>query len=257
MRLFGHRHIAGQALTEYLDDCISPARRQKVETHLTACPRCRQELDSLRATVAGLRAMFQTQPRRSFILLNAPDMTPYAPRAKSRAPSWAVGLAASAAALALVAIISVDVLGGLSSGDRNTPVGTAALPEDNASSAENYRAIDGPKFAGNFAPGSSPSPSETSVPSKQKGAAPGVTEIITTGGIPDQPAPTEVASIPQAPDPIISADQVPAVIETPSLNESGGTSIYWRVLEVLLAAGAVVLGILFFQQLRRRPQIPL
>jgi hypothetical protein len=250
MRLFGNRHIKGPVLTEYLDSYLSPARREKVEAHLGVCPRCRQEADSLRSTISTLRSVFQAQPQRSFVFRNAPDLTPYTPPARARVPTWAAGLAASAAVLALVTVVSIDILGGLSSSG-NKPVDTAALPQDGAQSAETYRDLTDSQSDANGGSDSPTSPSETNVPSKRKGAAPGVTEIITTGDLPEQPAPTEVAVVP---DPLedIAANTDQAAIETTSLSGDSATSIYWRILEGLLTAGAAVLAVLFFKKWRGR-----
>lgn len=123
--LLGKRggHVGPQALSEYLDGRLSPSRARRVETHLTVCVRCRDEVESLRRTVGLLRRLPRQEPPRSFVLLEPPVPA----RPPLRVPAWAYGAAASAFALAFAVILSVDLAGVLAPSMPVEPQ-AAALP---------------------------------------------------------------------------------------------------------------------------------
>ena len=73
MWLFKNRHGRWQErLSAYLDAQLEPLERRKLERHLASCNSCREELESLRATVALLRRVPQVAVPRSFRLTEEP-----------------------------------------------------------------------------------------------------------------------------------------------------------------------------------------
>ena len=55
-------HATAESLSLYLDAALSRAQRRAVESHLEACPECRQRLDGLRRVVAGLGRLESAAP---------------------------------------------------------------------------------------------------------------------------------------------------------------------------------------------------
>jgi anti-sigma factor RsiW len=55
-----------ELLSGYMDQRLNPEEVAHVEGHLRTCPGCREELDSLRATVALLHRLPEVTPSRSF-----------------------------------------------------------------------------------------------------------------------------------------------------------------------------------------------
>jgi putative DNA primase/helicase len=124
-RLFGNRHREYEELvTEHLDGRIDEAGAAKLQAHLASCDTCAADLRELEAVRTLLRAEPPVEAPRSFAL-------PYAPRRAEaeRSPGmlgWAGGrtaawlrsmqVATAAAALVLIALISVEVV--------NTPSAT-------------------------------------------------------------------------------------------------------------------------------------
>ncbi|MDM8000821.1 MAG: zf-HC2 domain-containing protein, partial [Dehalococcoidia bacterium] len=94
------RHL----LSVYLDRRLSAEQTGPVEDHLTKCERCREEAESLRATVALLRRLPQVEPARQFAV--APLRALPGHRALP-----ALRLATAAAAVLLVAAFAVDWTG--------------------------------------------------------------------------------------------------------------------------------------------------
>ncbi len=93
-------------LSSYLDGEVSEAEARDLERHLETCASCRSELEGLRATVGLLRQLPQLAVPRSFRLRETPDST-------RAGPSWAwpTRLAASMAALLLIALLAGDAIG--------------------------------------------------------------------------------------------------------------------------------------------------
>ncbi len=56
-----------EELSAYLDHELSPEERARLEDHLQTCPRCRQELESLRAVSRLVASLPQVEPSPSFI----------------------------------------------------------------------------------------------------------------------------------------------------------------------------------------------
>lgn len=59
------------ALSEYIDGCLTSEERDAVEHHLEKCAACAQELESLRSTVEMLRQVPDAGLPRSFVLREA------------------------------------------------------------------------------------------------------------------------------------------------------------------------------------------
>ena len=115
MWLFKNRHGRWQQrLSAYLDAQLEPSARRKLEQHLTSCNSCREELESLRATVALLQRVPQAAVPRSFRLIEEPM-----PVGAPRTVRYTVPLryAAAAAGLLFLMVAVGDLItsdGGLS-----------------------------------------------------------------------------------------------------------------------------------------------
>lgn len=127
-----HQHINPQVLSEYLDGRLQGAARDRVARRLASCAVCREELESLLATVGLLRQVPVAAPLRSFTMAAPP-----APLAASlrrvgsgrapltegklqrvrhaplplRMPPWVYAGAASVAVLVLAIVVSADATG--------------------------------------------------------------------------------------------------------------------------------------------------
>ncbi len=130
---FGHRHISPETLTEFLDGRLRSRSqtRERLERVMSTCADCREEMESLRATVAALRQLPVFAPRRSFVMAAPPVASPavvYQRRAVSpfRVPQWAYAGAASVAALVLAVLVSMDASGLVAPSGAAAP-GAAAL----------------------------------------------------------------------------------------------------------------------------------
>ena len=105
-----HDRLRG-LLSSYIDGQLRPSELCAVERHLSGCDECRSELESLRATVSLLGELAQLRVPRSFTLSADPGP------AKAPFSLWPVRVAASAAAVLLVALMATDLL----QGDRPSP----------------------------------------------------------------------------------------------------------------------------------------
>lgn len=54
-------HIEGAAISAFLDGALAAEERARVDAHLSACPACRRELDSLR----HLKLVLSSAPRKT------------------------------------------------------------------------------------------------------------------------------------------------------------------------------------------------
>lgn len=103
------RHpVRREDLSAYLDDRLAPSERARVEEHVDACGRCRQELEELRAVVRALRGLSDVPARRSFRLSPAQVQ---AARAPAR-PTWTYAYGPLGATAAAAAILFAVLLGG-------------------------------------------------------------------------------------------------------------------------------------------------
>lgn len=105
-RLFGapaQGHINVELLSAFLDGQVSQAERALVESHLSGCALCRDELESLRRTVLLMQALPRVRVPHAFTLSEA--------MVKGHKPatgaSWLGGLARGLGAVAAVALVVV------------------------------------------------------------------------------------------------------------------------------------------------------
>jgi hypothetical protein len=94
-----------ERLSDYIDNQLAPDERTRLEKHLTECARCRTNLDAMRWSLTLLKQAPVPATRRSFAL-SVPATAPHAQ------PTFAFAfarLATVVAALALVAVIGIDL----------------------------------------------------------------------------------------------------------------------------------------------------
>jgi anti-sigma factor RsiW len=98
-------HIAHR-LQAFLSGGLSPADREQVDAHLSACPQCREERDLLAAAAPLISPLPPREPRAGFaamVALNARDRhTPFL-----RWLRWSLGGVAAAGLAAVAAAILV------------------------------------------------------------------------------------------------------------------------------------------------------
>ena len=127
-----HRHLDAETLSAYLDGRVEGPAQARLERSLAECGVCREELASLRATVALVRQLPLEAPGRSFVMA-APPRQPAHPRPSplARASMWAYAGAASLAAILLTVLVSADATGVLAPG-QPTGTGDSAVVLDTA-----------------------------------------------------------------------------------------------------------------------------
>ena len=127
-----HRHLDAETLSAYLDGRVKGPAQARLERSLAECGVCREELASLRATVALVRQLPLEAPGRSFVMA-APPRQPAHPRPSplARASMWAYAGAASLAAILLTVLVSADATGVLAPG-QPTGTGDSAVVLDTA-----------------------------------------------------------------------------------------------------------------------------
>ncbi len=103
----GHSRIRA-LLSSYVDGEVSAAEARRVEEHAAACSACRDELDSLTATVELVRALPEFELPRSFELTSLPEE-----EARVGFGVWAPRLATSVAGLLLVILLAGEFTGTL------------------------------------------------------------------------------------------------------------------------------------------------
>ena len=212
---FVRRHVSQETLSEYLDNRLSPAQRRRVELHLSSCGKCREELESLRSTVDVLHSMPLVRHRRSFTLTETP--APLRAPARRAVPTWAVGLATSAAMAAFLVLLSTDLSGVLVS---ESPVRQMAQPEAT-------QPVDASDASEDAAMGVAPPQAEASRPVEEE-VQMSEEAIDTTQAA---PVPTQGADAQRTPEGV-----------APPPSTQGSTPIYWRIAEGLAAALALVLA---------------
>ncbi len=136
-----HRHLGPEILSEYLDGRLDQGHQETVARRLADCPACREELNTLRATVSALQSLPDLPLPRSFTLPAAPlpgssanlirKPAPPTPLVM-RLPGWAYGGAASLAGLALALMLSAEAAGLASpaSFSAATPPGNATVAKE-------------------------------------------------------------------------------------------------------------------------------
>lgn len=113
-RCLGTRRV----LSAYMDGRLSAEEKAPVVDHLSTCQACREELESLRATVSLLRQLPEVAPAKHF------TVAPLKPLPYRRAFA-ALRLATAAAVVLLVAAIAVDWAGVL---EQRSPRDTYFVP---------------------------------------------------------------------------------------------------------------------------------
>ncbi|MGQ9840837.1 MAG: zf-HC2 domain-containing protein [Anaerolineae bacterium] len=96
-------HIHTELLSAFLDGQVGPAERATIETHLSGCAICRQELESLRKTVALLGALPRREVPHAFTL----SETTVAGRRSTTEVSWLGGLVRGLGVVAAMVLVVV------------------------------------------------------------------------------------------------------------------------------------------------------
>ncbi len=223
MRWFGRKqdqHVAPALLSEYLDGRLKGRQAEQVRLHLEACQGCREELESLRATVALLKRMPVVAPQRSFVLRERPVFAP-----KRMVPVWAMGAAASLVLLAFVAVVSLDVGGVLSTHG-------GASPKDSFSSLS--ARIEGTQTT-MVAQGTTPGNGQESLMGPlQATPGPAAPSAGPQGQADQGTAPGGEGATITGPEDMGEAPGLETGDET-ALASGGGTPTAWRYLEGVLA----------------------
>ena len=222
MRWFGRKqeeHVAPALLSEYLDSRLTGRQAERVRMHLEACERCREELESLRATVALLKRMPVVTPRRSFVLRERPVAAP-----RHMVPAWAMGAAASLVLLVFVAVVSLDVGGVLSTGG-------APSPKD--SFTPSMARLEGTQTTLSAQEATPDSGQESLMGPPQATPGPAAPSAGPDGQVDRGTAPGKESDPGKAPD-AGSADQAASTA-------GGSTPTAWRYLEGVLAGISAVL----------------
>lgn len=204
-----------ELLSSYIDDEVSDSERRLIETHLSECEECRQELESLRLTVSALRQLPEIQATRSFALS-------VEPKPMRSSPGWALGvrLAASAAAVVLVGLILADVTGLIVQSDLAEFEGEPEMAEP---AAPAQPAAAAPAMAPAAAPAAAPAPRQPAAPAPAAPApaaapaAPAAAPVQAMQAQAAAPAPTQA---PAAPAPAAAPTVVPVQKTTESVPES-------------------------------------
>ena len=124
-----HQHITADTLSEYLDGRIDGPALARLERQLAACGVCRDELESLQATVMLLRDLPVEVPGRSFIMAAPPpEPAPFRPSPPARVPQWVYAGAASMAAILLAVLVTADTTGLLAPDEPTRAGELAAAP---------------------------------------------------------------------------------------------------------------------------------
>ena len=223
LRLFRKRHVSQENLSEYLDNRLSNEDGRKIEMHLSACGECREDFESLRSTVELVQRTPLVKPRRSFVLAKAPATAPQ----RTGIPTWAAGLATSAALAAFLVILSSDLSGVLTT-EGTAPRGTS--PETARSIGEPTATASPPQEG---EPESAPSLIQAEAADGGEGEAADLTTAAET------PATTEEEKAKEE----LTTDDLASITSAEPFEESeGGTSAYWRIAEGMLAALTLVLA---------------
>ena len=114
-------------LSSYVDGEVNPSEASRVENHLSGCNECRQELETLTATVHLLRELPELEIPRTFVLQSAPT-----PARAARGYVWVPRLATSFAAALLLVVVLGDVTGIL---DQSGKVALAPAVSESAAAA--------------------------------------------------------------------------------------------------------------------------
>jgi len=123
-----------------VDGHLNPEEEARIEEHLNTCRGCREDLESLRATVALLRSLPEVTPSRSFAVAPVKPLP-------GRRVLPALRFAAAGAALLLVLAFAADwtglFRGGIVSGPRAGPATFDADTHGTSEESESYWVVSG------------------------------------------------------------------------------------------------------------------
>jgi len=157
-----------ELLSGYMDQHLNPGEVAHVEGHLRTCPGCREELESLRATVALLHRLPEVTPSRSFAV------APVRPLPGRRALP-ALRFATAGVVLLLVLAFAVDQTNLFHAGDPSTlSFGPAVTSEEE----EAYWLVPGVR---NSVDPDSETPVELVVPDQTDNVYTAVNSLATDG----------------------------------------------------------------------------
>ncbi len=149
LRPGSHRRFR-ESLSAYIDGELATSAAERLKTHLAQCEGCRLEMEQLRVTVAALHDLPPVEAPRSFAL--SPERAAAGrPLSRAGAPlALGMRLATAGVAVALAAILVVDLGGLAGDGEPGTAVPQAAseretefAPEDSAAAPDAEGAGDG------------------------------------------------------------------------------------------------------------------
>lgn len=268
-----HQHIKSETMSEYLDDRLQGGALARVDQQLASCRVCREELESLRATVTMLQDLPVDAPQRSFTMA-APPAEPVPARSSPllRAPQWVYAGAASVAAIVLVILVSADATGLLAPDKPDDVIAVEATKSVQVEAGVIEDGTEGRDQAkpppAAAAPVAEESAVEDSLPSVAMAAEaepmrePAVpiakddleSEIQASGDTPDPGIRTTRPEERTRIDGRQDEEQVPIAGASPKempANQKETTATFWRVLEGL--AGAI--GLVFLAGLTLRWKI--
>ena len=250
------RHRRARALlSSYIDGEVSAAEGRRVEEHAAGCSECRDEIESLRATVDLVRALPELEPPRSFELTRLPDEEPGAAFGV-----WAPRLATSVAGLLLVALLAGDFAGALTqSGGFDEEA--AEMQSDAPTESAMMQALEAPAAAAPQAEAPAQmsrlmsADAEAETPDQESESAESTSEApeqAMKAAAPRAAVGDAQAKEPADPPPAPEADDVAAPgISEPS-DAEGGLVVPLRELQVAAAACFVALAAITVWLARRR-----
>ena len=122
-----------ELLSARLDGQLGPEGQARLDSHLAACSECRRVASELNTTVALLRAVPMVDTPRSFALSHVPLPEPRPSRLWGFASLRSMQMATAVSALALMALVVIDLVQPL--GDEVIVTGQPAVLEREAASA--------------------------------------------------------------------------------------------------------------------------
>ena len=262
----GHSRIRG-LLSAYVDGEVSAADARRVEEHAAACSACRDELDSLTATVELVRGLPDLELPRSFELTRLPEEEP-----RASFGVWAPRLATSVAGLLLVVLLAGDFTGTLiQSGGSDEEATEAQADASGAMDVEASAPAAAPPQAAQLRMSDTAAATPTSVvagPAAPAAAAQSrsTDEEAATPAAADAPAGAMKASVPaaaqQSPEPATapSVAQAPDQPEAPvptwdasvGDDDDGGIGVPLLELQIVAAVCFLALGAATVWRARRR-----
>ncbi|MEX2238467.1 MAG: zf-HC2 domain-containing protein [Dehalococcoidia bacterium] len=262
MKLF-NRHVHSQA-GEYLDGRLYGAARARFERHLATCADCAARLEDQRLVKSALSTLRELPAPRSFVL-NEAMVAAAAPPPPPRRAAWQP-FAAPAGALAMLFVL---LLGGdlaTSGGDED---------EELADAAFNEGTLDTDELASDEAGGAVEPLTEQEAPIIEADAADGDDSGADSAGDGDDTLDGEAAPESDVAPEEPGEDELAEQTETESLDQNSPPAgedlpgepieelqqidddddnfrLYIRIIEAVLAAGAIALGFLAFRRWREQ-----